>query len=162
MRGAFLALFCLLLASVHTQAETVVLDDSASPRQQASAIFEWVVERLDASAATDHLYEQRALVSGLEYRLDTARFVGLPVRIYLHFPRNTPGLDQGGAARLSWRTRRGVLTAGAAAQGERALVFDGVVESPLIGETLDFTILLDVRDITGPFRLAPRFVLETQ
>ena len=161
MRVVLVAALCLPLLTLQARAETVVLDDSASPRQQVSAGFEWVVPAPGANPEADDLFRLRAVVSGLEYRLDTSAFTGRAVRIYLHFPRNTAGLDTGGSARLTWRTRR-VLTPGSASQGERPLVFDGVVDSALISETFDFTIDLDVRDVTGPFRLAPRFVLETQ
>ncbi len=160
MKRALLVALLLSLMAVQVRAETVVLDDSASPRQQISTEFRWLVERLDTNAPEDELFRLRGVVSGLEYRLDTSGFIGRRARIYLLFPEDTPGIERGGDARLSWRSR-GVFTDGAVTQGERALVFDGVVESAQMSDTLDLTIDLDARALGGPFRLAPRFVLET-
>lgn len=158
-RAAALAFLCALPAGA--AAQIAVLDDSESPRQQVLATFDWVVDDVAGTTDLDALLRQRADVNGVQYRFDTSGFVGLPVRIFLEFPRDVTGLDRGGSAMLQWRTR-GNFIAGTVRQGERVLVFDGVVPSPRMSDVFDFVVTIDVRDVTGPLRLAPRFVLETQ
>ena len=150
------ALLAVLAAPVAAQ---TVLDDTASPRQQVAASFEWVEERPRPGVAAARLFLLQAQVNGVEYRLDTQAHQGQRVRIFLEFPRATAGLDHGRGALLGWRAR-GPFADGAVEQGGRSLVFEGVLDGPELRVDLDFTVTLDARDLTGPLQLAPLFVLE--
>lgn len=156
-----LAVALVLLPVVPSFAFDTLLDDSRSPRQQLQAEFEWTEDRLRAGARESRLFQMQARVNGVEYRLDTSAHVGQRVRIFLEFPRDTAGLDLGSDASIGWRAR-GNFADGAVEQGGRALVFDGLLETAELHAVLDYTVTLDARDLTGPLRLAPQFVLETQ
>ena len=137
-----------------------ILDDSQSPRQQYEIEFRWEesgdVFQLDANA----LNTMTGVLRDVEVRLDTRAFQGQPAQIFLRIPEQINGLGDSAGFRINWTTR-GVLASGSTTPGNRALIFDGVIESPLIIDFFNFNMDLDARHLTGVLRLEPIYDIET-
>lgn len=131
------------------------LDDSPSPKRRLDVEPRWLhnegyigsPERLNALVAS---------VPSVEVRLNTAAHVGKRGRIYLVMPQFVQGLASPNAMRLEWRAR-GAFQSGSALPGERALLYDGPVTSPITGDVLDFNVYIDARHQHAPVRFEPAF-----
>lgn len=87
-------------------------------------------------------------------RLNMTPWLGKPVRLYLALAP-LPGRR----VQASW-TGAGVLLPGTLASGQRALVFTGVLRSPVLADTLALQLLADGRTLDGPSPLAFHFEAE--
>jgi len=157
MRGALLAVLLAAFAA-GALAAPVRLDDSASPRSRIDVKPRWqhVEEGLSDPARLNAMVAE---IPNLEVRLATSKFVGKRARIYLVVPDFVSGLRSPAAMRVEWRTR-GKLLGGTALPGTRALVYDGVVAQPSLGDILDITLFLDARFMDRGLRFEPHFEID--
>lgn len=112
------------------------LDDSASPRAQVSIDFRQA-QPVDANTL--------ALPLGrVEYRLATAPHIGRRARIFYVVPFGIAGLRSPSGLQVVWRAQ-GTFADGAARPGERVPVWNGVVQTPWMSETLELQLRIDPR-----------------
>lgn len=147
-----------LVVAMTAGAAPVRLDDSASPRARIDAQPRWL-HTGEGLSNPELLNAMVADVANLEVRLNTSRFVGKRARIYLVFPEFVPGIRSRSGIRAQWRTR-GTLLPGTASPGDRALVYDGAITKPSLGDFLDLTLFLDARHLDRGARFEPAFELE--
>jgi hypothetical protein len=74
-------------------------------------------------------------------------------------PEFVAGLRAPNGMRLEW-TSRGSFLAGSALPGQRTLVYDGVVQRPVLHETLDLSVFLDARYLDRGLRFDPTFEID--
>ncbi len=153
------SLACMALAAT-MPAGAARLDDSLSPRQNVDVIIDWRhntnLDRLDE----DQLNALYSNVRNFEVRLNTAQYNGMQARIYLGLPVVIPGLDDPAGMRLSWTTR-GVFADGTVTPGTRSLLFQGLINSAVLIDILDFTIEIDGRSFNYPINFEPEYEIET-
>jgi len=150
-------LLCLaaMLAAQFAAAASIRLDDSASPKARFDLQPGWQYEGEEIGDA-DRLNALVARASAVEVRLNTAAIVGKRGRIFIVLPQNIAGLDSPDALRMQW-TARGPFKSGTVLPGGRTLLYDGLVDSPLTRDVLDFTIFFDARHTPGGLRLETYF-----
>jgi hypothetical protein len=85
--------------------------------------------------------------------------VGKRARIYLVIPEFVQGLRASTGMRVEW-TARGSFLAGSALPGQRALVYDGLVQKPSMHEALDLSVYLDARYLERALRFDPAFEID--
>jgi hypothetical protein len=147
-----------LAFAVTTGAFAVRLDDSASPRRRFDLTPRWEYDGESANSP-DRMNALVADVPKVEVRLNTVAWVGKRGRIYLVLPPVVMGLRTPHGMRVEWRTH-GTFQDGSALPGDRALLYDGPITSPLTQETFDFVIHLDARYMGGGLRFDPEFEFE--
>lgn len=153
--AAFLAA-ALVVAPAH--ARTFRLDDSASPRQRVETSPRWAHEsagELDEDAINALVAEVR----GMEFRLNTAPYVGREASVYLALPQSVRGLRASSAMRLEWTTR-GRFASGSVLPGDRALIYQGTIREPLLVEHFDFRIHIDGRHFDRGLEFEPVFEID--
>ena len=64
-----------------------------------------------------------------------------------------------GALQMSWEAS-GDFISGTVAVGQQALLFEGTVNEPVIGGTLDFVVIVDGDGIPDSFSIEPYYELE--
>ena len=134
------------------------LDDAPSPKRRLDAQPRWLYN--EAYLGTpERLNAMVASLANVEVRLDTAKHVGRRGRIYLVMPQFVPGIASPSAMRLEWRAR-GAFQSGSALPGQKALLYDGPVTSPITGDVLDFSVHIDARHFTSALRFDPTFEFE--
>ena len=112
------------------------LDDSASPRAHVSIDFRQA-QPVDGNTL--------ALPLGrVEYRLATAPYMGRSARIFYVVPPAIPGLRSPAGLQVIWRSQ-GTFAEGTARPGERVPVWNGVVKTPWMNETLELQLRIDPR-----------------
>ncbi len=160
-------LFAVLIMSVATPvlAQRYQLDDSLSPRQIYSLTLEWQPVEMGRAIQAMFADEPSRLppLSGtlrsVDVRLNAGEFVGQRVRIFLSLPPAIAGLQGPGSMQLTWRTQ-GQLHAGSVRPGQEAMIFEGVVERPIISDIFDFSLSVDAGDVTDSFVFEPEYELE--
>lgn len=142
-------LLAILLSCAALDVVAEVLDDSQSPRQQLNLVFEWAENRSDLySLSADQFNRLKARIDNAEVRLNTRNFQGQPVRIFIRLPEQIKGLGNSAGFRLEWQTR-GNLLPGYTTPGNRALIFEGLIDTALLVEFFSFTMHLDARQMSG-------------
>lgn len=136
----WLALLCAT-AVCPAWAEVARLDDSASPQAQVRSDFN------RARAIGERLVELP--MGRIEYRLATAPHLGRAARIFYVIPAMVTGLRSPSGMQVQWRGN-GVFAAGAGRPGDRIQVWNGVVRTPWMVETLDLTLHIDPRELRMP------------
>lgn len=86
--------------------------------------------------------------------LNTAPWVGRQARIYMAMPAVAPA-----TLGIEWRTD-GRLLPGRLGGGQRQLVFQGVVPSPRLEDTLHVDVHADARDPVTPSQIRYTFTIE--
>jgi hypothetical protein len=150
-------LLALLVAAVPAPAAPKRLEDRGSPRSIVNAEPRWL--HAGEGLGPEQLNAMVATVPNLEFRLDTAAYVGKRARIYLVLPEFVPGLRAQNGMRVEW-TSRGSFLAGSALPGQRTLVYDGLVQRPVLHETLDLSVYLDARYLDRGLRFDPTFEID--
>lgn len=130
------------------------LSDAASPRQRVVASVEWLSPERTRDLDTEDLNRIVATVRSLEVVLDTSDFVGQEVEIFLRLPVRIRGLRSSTGLRLDWRTQ-GRLNEGSVIPGNRELVFRGIIDTPLLRDIFDFTVLIDAREVVRGLDFEP-------
>jgi hypothetical protein len=153
----------LALAATLTEAAVMRLDDSASPRSRVPA--QVILGDNGRPFAQARGSSSITLKFGtVDYRLETAAFVGRRARIFYVVAPFVPGLSSPDALRIDWRGLNG-FASGSARPGERTLVWSGVVNSAWLNESLEVTMRLDPRQYRPrrqtPFAVDSYFEIET-
>ncbi len=151
------ALLVVAMAAVAAQAAPKRLDDRGSPRSVVTVESRWLHSGQGLGA--EDLNAMVANVTNLEFRLDTSAYVGKRARIYLVIPEFVKGLRAPNGLRVEWKSR-GQFMAGSALPGQRALVYDGLVQRPAMHETLDLSLYLDARYLDRGLRFDPGFEID--
>ena len=136
-----------------------ILDDSLSPRKQYADQFEWANPGDGANLSREAFFLLRSKASGVEVWLDTTRYEGRRSRIYLRLPQQIIGYNSTEGFLLSWVTDR-IFAPGSVRPGNRALLFDGVIETALMVEVFTFTLEVDAAFFDGTIKYAPIFEIE--
>ena len=144
---------CLLLIPFSTIGD--ILDDSKSPRQQYNVQFRWdYADQAVFELSSEELNQMVGELNDVEVRLDTSDYEGQTAQIYLRLPDETNGIQDAAGVEVEWTTR-GIFAPGHTTPGNRALIFEGVVDSPLMIDFFRYTIRVDARKVFGPFRIEP-------
>jgi hypothetical protein len=150
--------FVILAVSISSQAAEV-LDDSQSPKKQFNVRFEWENQGNLSSVSKDEFFLLKAHIPDVEVRLNTSNHMGKKARIYLALPSQIDGFNGSQGFSLAWKTA-GIFASGITSPGNRALIFEGVIGSPLLTEFFTFTLKLDANRLTGKLRYAPIYEIE--
>jgi hypothetical protein len=151
-----IAVLALAVALSPAAAETR-LDDSASPRQRLDLRSRWQYD--EEGRGIDGVNAMVAEAANVEVRLNTAAYVGKRGRIYIVLPDLVPGLRSPGGMSVEWKAR-GTFLSGRVLPGGRALLYDGTITGPLMGDILDFSIFLDARRVEETLRFSPEFDID--
>jgi len=157
----YLVIFCLFAGGPVDTRGADILDDSLSPHKQYSVQFQWANRNTAVSLSPEEFYLLESTVPGIEVRLDTAAYEGRRARIYLALARQIEGLISTESFLLSWKTDRQFYP-GSVRPGNRTLLFDGVIESPVLVEIFTFTLEVDARYLHGKIQYAPVYEIETE
>jgi hypothetical protein len=150
--------FIFLTLSFKVQAAEV-LDDSQSPRKQFNVKFEWANKGDLSTLDKDEYFLLKAQIPDVEVRLNTSNYIGKKARIYLTLPSQIDGFSGSRGFSLTWKTT-GIFASGMTSPGNRSLIFQGRIESPLLIEFITFTLKLDANRLTGKLRYAPIYEIE--
>jgi hypothetical protein len=153
----FRSVAALVFAMIVTSASANIerLDDSASSQRRVSpqrTVFTPARSALDGFDAPNptHATVQFGRVN---YRLNTARFVGKKARIFWVIPSASHLVNSPAALRVQWRGGR-MIANGTGYAGERIAVWQGVVPSTVINEDIELSMQLDLRRLqTGAARM---------
>lgn len=137
---AFSLVLLLVATAVNAQRET--LDDSPSPRQiydldlemQPHEVTRAIRQMLNDEGTS--LPPLAGYLRDYDIRLNTRRYVGQKVRIYLRLPTAIPGTNSVGDIELSWQAS-GQWLEGSVSTGQEALLFEGEITMPVTGGTLN-------------------------
>lgn len=149
--ACLLAAAALLPCAVPTSvAATVRIDDSGTVVNQPLVSMRW--RKPAPSRAQDHNVDAEVRVA---LRLNMAQFVNRPVLLYM-------GLAPliGDPVTASWRTQ-GRLLPGTVRSGARTLIYNGVVSSAQLEETIDVTLTTDGRNLANAQTLQFFFEVDT-
>lgn len=124
------------------------LDDSATSVEQAPPRMEWLPPRPGTPA--DMLTTQLVV----NVRIDTRQWVGRQARVYMVLPP-----DESPPLALSW-TSNGRLLPGQLASGERALVYVGPIDAPLLQDRLTIQVMARANWLGSSRRLTVHFECE--
>jgi len=153
-----LTAFVIITLTFKVQAAEV-LDDSQSPRKQLNFQLEWANKRNLSALNKDEFYLLKALQPNVEVRLNTASYMGKRARIYLALPQQIDGFNGSNGFSLRWKTT-GLFAPGTVLLGTRALIYDGLIESPLMIEFFTFTLKVDANCLTGKLRYVTIYEIE--
>jgi hypothetical protein len=145
------ALVAALLFITHAVgATTTRVDDSGTVVSQGVVSMRW--KQLVPGRGADHSVEASLRVA---LRLNLARLQNQPLRLYMAL---APAAGE--PIYTTWRTQ-GRLLPGSLRSGGRALVFEGVVNSLVLEETLDLTLRTDGRALVSTQSLQFYFEADT-
>ena len=150
--------FVFLTLSFKVQAAEVI-DDSQSPRKQFNIRFEWANKENLSTLNKNAFFLLKAHIPDVEVRLNTSDYIGKKARIYLALPSQIDGFNGSQGFSLAWETT-GIFSSGMTSPGNRALIFQGLIESPLLTEFITFTLKLDANRLTGKIRYAAIYEIE--
>lgn len=144
----------LLVASVltaqHASAATTRVDDTGTVATQSVVPMRW--RQLVPGRGADNSVEASLRVA---LRLNLSRWLNQPVRLYM-------GLAPvaGEPIFVSWRTQ-GRLLPGSLRSGGRTLIFDGIVSTASLEETVELLLKTDGRALTSSQALQFYFEVDT-
>jgi len=147
------------------QAQRVRIDDSLSPVDTFAVQLSWgaadLRRALNALMAgtPDAGPPMTGRVANVELRLDTREFVGDSARIYLTLPPLIDGLGSPPGLELSWQAS-GAFLPGAVVPGQSTLVFDGVIDAPVMSASFSFMLSLQGGAESEVFDVEPYYELE--
>jgi hypothetical protein len=137
---------CLLAAGApQAGAATFAVDDSAS-RIEMLASARGAGGTIGRPQVDNHVR--------VDAVLDMRPWVGRSGRVYLVLPPQPLA-----SLRMQWRTH-GRLRPGQLTGGQRALVYEGPINAPLLQDRMDFTVQVDGRELLSTQRLNLRFEIE--
>jgi hypothetical protein len=147
---AFAAALVAGAASFAATWATYPVDDSLSQVQAGAAQLRWrdKLPSRDAANLLDATMEVRIV-------LNVAAWVGAPARIYMVMPPIAPS-----NLTVQWATA-GTLLPGRLSGGQRQLVYQGVIPSARIEDTLRVLASTDGSDAATPQRVRFTFEIET-
>jgi hypothetical protein len=150
VRRAIAGVLLVATAAAPAHAATYRVDDSATLPAESTALLRW--RRVAPSRDADNTLEGALAVA---VRLQLAPWLDRRARLYLVCP------EQGTApVRVSWQSQ-GRLLGGEISPGERVLVYQGDISSPILEETLTLQIEADGARLAGLQRLRFHFEIDT-
>jgi hypothetical protein len=150
MTASLALLLASMAAVLPAAAATYRVDDSATLPVESTALLRW--RQAAPSRTRDDTLEGATAVA---VRLNLAPWLEQSARLYLVLPA------QGTAAvRVSWLTQ-GRLLPGEISPGERVLIYQGPIASPVLEETLTLRIEADGSRLPGTERLRFHFEIDT-
>lgn len=152
-------LILLLAAGLCRPSLAELLDDSLSPQQQHDLDLVWKYSGDTSTLSEREFNAVTASATRVDTRLDTARYVGSRVRIFLELPIVIRGLAAPSSLELSWTTG-GLFSAGRVSPGNRQLIFEGTVTDPVMRDIFNFTFELDARHLLQTVHLEPVYEIE--
>jgi hypothetical protein len=150
----------LLLASLlmgPLQAER--LDDSLSPQQQINIELDWKHQNAGDELDEKEFNSVIAHAHNVDTRLDTTDYVDTMARIFLELPIQVRGLNNPQRLAVSWTTN-GLFQDGEVTPGNRRLIFEGNITTPVMRDIFNFTFEVDARFLTQSLRLEPIYEIE--
>jgi len=155
-----LLILCLLGGMPTIVRSGEILDDSLSPQKQYTVQFKWAHGDSSVDLSQEDFFLLKSTISGVEVRLDTTAYEGKRARIYLGLPRQIEGFISTESFLLSWVTDR-LYYPGSVRPGNRTLLFDGIIETPVMTEVFTFSLKIDARYLNGKIQYAPFYEIET-
>jgi hypothetical protein len=153
---SFASLLATLFFTTFGHAAAERLDDSMSPRSSV----EPTVTTTNGSVIDGAMPTEAALQFGwVEYRLNTAKYVGKSARIYYVVPAAIGNLRSPSGLRVEWRGRN-TFASGSARAGQRVLLWSGVVTAPGMEDALELKMGLALSEMQGPIRFESYFEIE--
>ena len=151
MKNAMLTLALLAGSAFSAQAATYRVDDSASQVLRPSVNMQWddPIGPMRAQPSSGVTGKVTVLV-----RLDVRQWKGKAGRIYMKLP--TPPT---GPVTATWSSR-GQLLPGVLRSGDRTLVFNGMVPSDMLEDTIHLTIRADGNQLVRTERLEFSFEID--
>lgn len=137
-----------------------ILDDSLSPQKQYSFQFKWAHRNTSADLSQEEFFLITSTLAGVEVRLNATAYEGKSARIYLRLPRQIEGYISTERFLLSWKTNR-LFYQGSVRPGNKTLLYDGVINTPVMVEVFTFSLEADARYLDGKIRYAPIYEIET-
>ena len=156
--GILLAVTCLAGSLTGYAGERV--RSEFFPQRHLALQGRWAHARLTGDVNADNRIVGE--FSEVELRLFIpTKFTSPPhrVQIFLIIASQFAGLEGGGGLERSWITR-GRLLNGKARPGDRVLIFEGVVDAPVLSDFLSATFQIDARKMVGALRFDPAFEIE--
>ena len=159
--GIFLSLPIFLWGGISPAFSAEVLDDSLSPQQTVNVQLQWTHQGDLSDLSRKEFLNITAKAPDIEVRLNTSNYIGQYARIFLALPVQINGLIGSDGLRLSWKTR-GFFSAGTTTPGNRSLIFEGRIDTPILNDFFSFTINLDASRLNGNLRYAPIYEIEVE
>src|SRR5437879_3044777 len=148
---ALLRLLTVLVAAVRADARTTVIDDSGTLPYDAPLVLHW--QQLSPRRPVNNRMTGTLTV---RVKLNVARWLRRPGRIYLVLPAQQPG-----AMNASWSTQ-GRLLSGNLSSGSRALVYSGLITMPFIEDVLQLTLDVDGTQLRQLYHVNFRFEMDEE
>jgi hypothetical protein len=155
--AALLSCVCWTIASA---AGAERLSDSLSPVQRAQVNGAWEGVGFDPGDPRDGTVIART--GPMQVRLAIpSRYTEPPqrVRIFLVVPLTIAGLQSAESFEVSWASG-GQFLSGRARPGQRALLFEGLIEQAVLSDTMDFSIRADAGQMVGAIEYETIFEIE--
>ncbi len=141
--------FIIATTTLPSRAATYRVDDSASLPRESTALLQW--QQVAPSRGKDDTLEGTVAVA---VRLNLTPWFNQHGRLFLVLPEQGTPL-----VRVRWRTQ-GRLLPGQILPGQRVLVFEGLVATPILDETLALTIEASGELLPGMQPLAFHFEID--
>jgi hypothetical protein len=158
----YAALLCCLPWALPSAIGGERLSDSLSPVLRAQVNGSWEGAGFDPGNRRDGTVIART--GPMEVRLAIPPQYIDPaqrVRIFLVVPVTIIGLQSADSFEVSW-TSGGVFLSGRARPGQRALLFEGSVERPVLSDTVNFSIRADAAQMVGAIDYETIFEIEAE
>jgi hypothetical protein len=152
-------LYCLTWA-IPTAIGGERLSDALSPVSRTQVDGSWEGTGFDPRNARDGTVMART--GRMEVRLAIPRHYTDPprrVRIFLVVPVTIVGLQNAESFEVSWASG-GVFLSGRARPGQRALLFEGLIQQPVLSDSVDFSFRADAANMVGAIEYETIFEIE--
>ena len=155
----------LWVMTTSAMAQRAILSDAPSPRQDYELNLEMRPEAViqsiqmllsDRGAA---LPPVTGYLPGFDVRLDTRRFVGQNVRIFLRLPTAIPGVENISGIELTWEAS-GQWLAGSVSPGQEALLYEGIINEAVTGGVLNLVLTISSGSANDFFSIEPIYEVE--
>jgi hypothetical protein len=154
------AFLCCLSWTIPSAVGAERLSDSLSPVLRTQVNGAWEGTGFDPGDPRDGTVIART--GPMQVRLAIpSRYTEPPqrVRIFLVVPLTIVGLQSAESFEVSWASG-GVFLSGRARPGQRALLFEGTVEQPVLSDTIEFSIRADAGQMVGAIEYETIFEIE--
>jgi hypothetical protein len=150
IRSQVLILVAVFMFIGPVQSATFSVDDSGTVLSQSVLPMRW--KQLVPGRGADHSVEADVRIA---LRLNLTRWLNQPVRLYMALAPAT-----GDMVYARWNTY-GRLLPGDVRSGSRKLIFNDVVSTAMLEETIDLTLKTDGRTLVAPQALQFYFEIDT-
>jgi hypothetical protein len=134
----------------------VEVSTALSTRQHIDVVAEWVDTDQGESAEETNVDQMLARLPAVEYRLDMRSMRGKTMTLHIALPTSATA----SAARVVMRWRGQQFGSGSLTPGERRPIWQGVVNTDVLIESLMLEFLVDSRGLAAPLSLTPVFLAE--